>query len=122
MTVVTSFPKELTQACKTAFEKANPTIKLEILNKNTVQGIADVRELPVGQRPEIFWASAPDAFEVLAGQKLLDSIAALANKAIHAADAALTRMPNPKEAALLKEARDLTYTPQVDATKAETCH
>jgi ABC-type Fe3+ transport system substrate-binding protein len=81
VTVVTSFPKELTQAYKSAFEKANPTIKLEILNKNTVQGIAYVRELPAGQRPEIFWASAPDAFEVLAGQKLLDHVADLANKA-----------------------------------------
>jgi ABC-type Fe3+ transport system substrate-binding protein len=80
VTVVTSFPKELTQAYKSAFEKANPGIKVEILNKNTVQGIAYVRELPVGQRPDIFWASAPDAFEVLAGQKLLENIAALANK------------------------------------------
>ena len=81
VTVVTSFPKELTQAYKAAFEKANPAIKVEILNKNTVQGIAYVRELPVGQRPEVFWASAPDAFEVLSGQKLLENIAALANKA-----------------------------------------
>jgi len=81
VTVVTSFPKELTQAYKAAFEKANPSIKVEILNKNTVQGIAYVRELPVGQRPEVFWASAPDAFEVLAGQKLLDNVADLANKA-----------------------------------------
>jgi len=80
VTVVTSFPKELTQAYKSAFEKANPEVKLEILNKNTVQGIAYVRELPVGQRPDIFWASAPDAFEVLAGLKLLDNVAALANK------------------------------------------
>ena len=81
VTVVTSFPKELTQAYKAAFEKANPSIKIEILNKNTVQGIAYVRELPVGQRPDIFWASAPDAFEVLAGQNLLDNVAVLANKA-----------------------------------------
>lgn len=80
VTVVTSFPKELTQAYKSAFEKANPGIKVEILNKNTVQGIAYVRELPVGQRPEVFWASAPDAFEVLAGQKLLENIGVLANK------------------------------------------
>ncbi len=81
VTVVTSFPKELTQAYKAAFEKANPDIKVEVLNKNTVQGIAYVRELPVGQRPDIFWASAPDAFEVLAGQNLLDNVSALANKA-----------------------------------------
>ncbi len=81
VTVVTSFPKELTQAYKAAFEKANPEIKIEILNKNTVQGIAYVRELPVGQRPDVFWASAPDAFEVLSGLKLLDPIGDLANKA-----------------------------------------
>ena len=81
VTVVTSFPQELTQAYKAAFEKANPGIKVEILNKNTVQGIAYVRELPPGQRPDVFWASAPDAFEVLAGLKLLDHIGALANKA-----------------------------------------
>lgn len=81
VTIVTSFPKELTQAYKVAFEKANPGIKLEILNKNTVQGIAYVRELPAGQRPDVFWASAPDAFEVLAGQSLLDNVADLANKA-----------------------------------------
>ena len=81
ITVVTSFPKELTQAYKTAFEKANPGIKVEILNKNTVQGMAYVRELPLGQRPDIFWASAPDAFEVLASAKLLENIADLANKA-----------------------------------------
>jgi phosphoglycerate transport regulatory protein PgtC len=81
VTVVTSFPKELTQAYKAAFEKANPSIKIEILNKNTVQGIAYVRELPVGQRPDVFWASAPDAFEVLSGLKLLEPIGDLANKA-----------------------------------------
>ena len=81
VTVVTSFPKELTQAYKSAFEKANPGIRIEILNKNTVQGIAYVRELPPGQRPDVFWASAPDAFEVLGGLKLLEPIADLVNKA-----------------------------------------
>ena len=49
-----------------------------------MQGIAYVREQPAGQRPDVFWASAPDAFEVLAGQKLLDNMADLANKAVPA--------------------------------------
>jgi len=84
VTVVTSFPKEITQTYKVAFEKANPDIKVEILNKNTVQGIAYVRELPVGQRPDVFWASAPDAFAVLSGLGLLDKVDALANKAVPA--------------------------------------
>lgn len=71
VTVLTSFPKELTTAYQKAFEAANPGIKVEILNKNTTAAIAYVRELPEGQRPDVMWASAPDAFEVLARNKLL---------------------------------------------------
>ena len=66
VTVVTSFPKELTDAYKKAFEAKSPGAKLEILNKNTTAGIAFVRETAAGSRPDVFWASAPDAFEVLA--------------------------------------------------------
>src|SRR3982750_1626618 len=71
VTVVTSFPKELTEAYKKAYEKKYPNDKVEILNKGTPAGMAYVREQPAGSRAEIFWASAPDAFEVLAKEKLL---------------------------------------------------
>ena len=71
VSVVTSFPKELTEAYKKAFESRNPGIKIEILNKNTTASIAYIKELPAGQRPDVMWASAPDAFEVLARDKLL---------------------------------------------------
>jgi phosphoglycerate transport regulatory protein PgtC len=73
VTVLTSFPKELTSAYQKAFEAKNPGIKIEILNKNTTASIAYIKELPAGQRPDIMWASAPDAFEVLARQQLLQS-------------------------------------------------
>ena len=71
ITVVTSFPKELTEAYKRAYEKKYPQDKVEINNKGTSAGIAFVREQAAGSRPEIFWASAPDAFEVLSSEKLL---------------------------------------------------
>jgi phosphoglycerate transport regulatory protein PgtC len=74
VTVVTSFPKELTSAYKKAYEAKYPNDKLEVLNKNTAAGIAYVREQPVGSRPEVFWVSAPDAFEVLSSSKLLTKI------------------------------------------------
>ncbi|MEO5699128.1 MAG: extracellular solute-binding protein [Vicinamibacterales bacterium] len=74
ITVVTSFPKELTEAYKKAYEKKYPNDKVEILNKGTSAGIAYVREQAAGGRPEIFWASAPDAFEVLAAEKLLQKV------------------------------------------------
>ena len=79
--VVTSFPKELTGAYKAAFEKKYPGDKLEILNKNTAAGIAYVREQAAGSRPEVFWASAPDAFEVLGKSNLLQKSGA-ANPAV----------------------------------------
>ena len=74
ITVVTSFPSELTNAYKAAYEKKFPNDKVEILNKGTSAGIAYVREQAAGSRAEIFWASAPDAFEVLASAKLLEKV------------------------------------------------
>jgi phosphoglycerate transport regulatory protein PgtC len=71
VTIVTSFPKELTSAYQAAFQKRNPGVKVEILNKATGAGVAYVRETRVGERPDVFWASAPDAFEVLAKDNLL---------------------------------------------------
>lgn len=81
VSVVTSFPKELTKIYKDAFESRNPGIKLEILNKNTTAGMAYIRELPPGQRPDLMWASAPDAFEVLAREKLLQAAPEVKNPA-----------------------------------------
>jgi ABC-type Fe3+ transport system substrate-binding protein len=80
VTVITSFPKELTKAYKAAFEKVHPGTTVEVLNKGTTSAIAYVRETPAGQRPDVFWASAPDAFAVLSGEKLLQPVAHLANK------------------------------------------
>ncbi|MCC6474400.1 MAG: extracellular solute-binding protein [Burkholderiales bacterium] len=71
VTIVTSFPKELTSAYQRDFEKRNPGVKVEILNKATPAGVAYVRETRPGERPDVFWASAPDAFEVLAKEGLL---------------------------------------------------
>ncbi len=71
VTVVTSFPKELTGLYKSAFEKAHPGTRVEILNKGTSAGVAFVREASPGNRPDVFWASAPDAFEVMAKDGLL---------------------------------------------------
>jgi len=72
--IVTSFPKELTGAYKKAFEAKYPGIKAEILNKPTPAGVAYIREAPANNKPDVFWVSAPDAFQVLATEKLLARI------------------------------------------------
>ncbi|MDO8277741.1 MAG: extracellular solute-binding protein [Burkholderiaceae bacterium] len=84
VTVLTSFPKELTEAYKKAFESRNPGTRIEILNKNTNASISYIKELAPGQRPDVMWASAPDAFEVLAREKLLQAAPEVKNPAVPA--------------------------------------
>ena len=82
LTIVTSFPRDLTDVYKKAFETRNPGVKVEVLNRGTSSGIAYVREAPAASKPDIFWASAPDAFEVLSKEKLLAKVTDLANPAV----------------------------------------
>lgn len=84
ITIITSFPKEITETYKRAFEKKYPDVKVEILNKNTNASLAFIKENSPGQRPDVFWASAPDAFEVLAREKLLEKAPDLKNNAVPA--------------------------------------
>lgn len=72
LTIITSFPKDLTEVYKKAFESRNPGVKVEVLNRGTSAAIAFVREARAGSRPDVFWASAPDAFEVLSKESLLE--------------------------------------------------
>jgi len=69
--VVTSFPNSMTGPIEAAFEAANPAYDLEILNKKTSAGVKYIQELAGANTADIFWASAPDAFEVLKGDDLL---------------------------------------------------
>jgi len=71
LTIVTSFPKDLTEVYKREFEARNPGVKVEVLSRGTSASIAYVREAPASAKPDVFWASAPDAFEVLASENLL---------------------------------------------------
>ncbi|MET0012683.1 MAG: extracellular solute-binding protein [Sedimenticola sp.] len=72
LTVVTSFPKDLTKQFKTAFEKKHPGMQVEMLKKKTTAGIKYIQETADNNSSDLFWASAPDAFEVLKGDGLLE--------------------------------------------------
>ena len=71
VTVVTSFSKDVTDPFKKAFEKAYPGTTLEVQNRNTNAGVKFVEETKGNNQTDLFWASAPDAFEVLKGKDLL---------------------------------------------------
>ncbi len=65
VTVVTSFPDDMTSVIEKAFEAAHPEYDLEVLNKSTSSGVKYVQETAGNNTSDLFWASAPDAFEVL---------------------------------------------------------
>jgi phosphoglycerate transport regulatory protein PgtC len=72
VTVVTSFPKDLSGKFKEAFEKKHSGVTVEIVGKKTTAGIKYIQETKSNNGTDLFWASAPDAFEVLKGDGLLE--------------------------------------------------
>ncbi len=71
LTIVTSYPTDTTNTFKAAFEKKYPDVKVEMLKKKTTAGIKYLQEISDNNSADMFWASAPDAFEVLKGDDLL---------------------------------------------------
>jgi len=68
--VITSFSKDVTGPYVAAFEKKYPGTKVDVQNRNTAAAVAFIRETQ-SNPPDLFWASAPDAFEVMKKNKLL---------------------------------------------------
>ncbi|MCA0401795.1 MAG: extracellular solute-binding protein [Proteobacteria bacterium] len=62
--IVTSFPSAFYEPFRRAFEQKEPGYRLRIVNRKTGTAIMQVSN---GQfaRADVFWASSPDAFEVL---------------------------------------------------------
>src|SRR3569623_749390 len=73
VSVVTSYAKDLTDPIKKAFEAANPSVTLDVQNRNTHAGVKFLEETKSNNQVDLFWASAPDAFESLKAKSLLQS-------------------------------------------------
>jgi len=69
--IVTSFPKELFETYKKAFETKYPGVTVVIQQKPTTQGVTYIRETASKPEADIMWASAVDAFQVLKTEKCL---------------------------------------------------
>ncbi|QIB33964.1 ABC transporter substrate-binding protein [Ancylobacter pratisalsi] len=62
--IVTSFPPSMIEKYRTAFHAARPDIEIEFVQRKTTAAVALITG---GKRldADLFWASAPDAFELL---------------------------------------------------------
>lgn len=74
VTVVTSFPRDLTDPFKAAFEAAHPGTTLEVVSRNTNAAVSHLQETRSANTVDLMWASAPDAFEVLKSDGLLEKV------------------------------------------------
>jgi len=73
--VLTSFPKELFEAYKQAFEQKSPGVKVIVKQQQTNQGVTYLRETRSRPEADIFWVSAVDAFQALKADGLLEKVA-----------------------------------------------
>lgn len=65
LSIVTSLPKELTDAYKAAFQRLYPGVSIDVQQRGTQAAVTYLKETASNNVADIFWASAPDAFEVL---------------------------------------------------------
>src|SRR5574342_620742 len=72
--VLTSFPKELFEAYKQAFEQKHPGVKVIVKQQQTNQAVTYLRETRARPEADIFWVSAVDAFQTLKADGLLDKL------------------------------------------------
>jgi ABC-type Fe3+ transport system substrate-binding protein len=73
--IVTSFPKELFETYKKTFEARHRGIRVVINSKQTNAGVTYLRETRAKPEADIFWVSAPDAFQTLDSEGLLEKYA-----------------------------------------------
>jgi ABC-type Fe3+ transport system substrate-binding protein len=69
--ILTSFPKELFEAYKQAFEQRTPGVRVVVKQQQTNAAVTYLRETRARPEADIFWASAVDAFQTLKGDGLL---------------------------------------------------
>lgn len=71
--VVTSFPPSMTSVFQKSFKEKFPEIDISFEKKKTGAGIEYLESLKEQNTIDLFWASSPDAFELLKAKGLLAS-------------------------------------------------
>lgn len=64
LVIVTSFPDSVYLPFKKAFEATHQNVELRVINRKTSAAISYIQD-GASPQADLFWASAPDAFEVL---------------------------------------------------------
>ncbi len=71
LVIVASFPEDMNAVFEKGFEEFKPGVDVEIIKKKTTAGVKYLEEIRENNHVDLFWVSAPDAFEVLKKKNLL---------------------------------------------------
>jgi phosphoglycerate transport regulatory protein PgtC len=71
LVIVTSFPKDLFETYKKAFEVKFPGVTVVVKQKKTMEGVTYIMGAAAKPEADIIWASAVDAFQILKEEKML---------------------------------------------------
>lgn len=74
ITVASSLPRELLAVYKRAIEEQHPNIRVQYVNFPATHTVSFLRDRPPGNRPDVFWGSAPDTFLLLKHHDLLEAL------------------------------------------------
>ncbi len=72
LSIITPYPKVLTDEFRRAFERQYPQVEVDILKKKTGAGIKYLKKHAERNEIDLFWVSAPDAMEILKAKGLLE--------------------------------------------------
>lgn len=72
ITVASSLPKDLLAIYKRAIEAEYPGTRIQYVNLPATHTASFLRDRPSGQRPDVFWGSAPETFLMLRRHNLLE--------------------------------------------------
>lgn len=73
LVILTSFPPNFYEVLSEKFEQAHPDINVEIVQRSTTSGVRFLLERDSAD-VDIFWASSPDAFELLKDREQLAAV------------------------------------------------
>ena len=62
--IISSFPETVYKRVTQAFEREHPQIRVYVLNRKTPAAVSYIQQ-KIAEHPDVFWASSPDAFELL---------------------------------------------------------
>lgn len=114
--IITSFPPTFFEPFRAAFSNRHPDIAVEVVQRKTTAAVVDIRTHKQ-PKADLFWASAPDAFELLKRANLLAPVQPRATGAPHTIAGYPVNDPDSRYLGFAVSGYGLVYNPSYLAAR-----